>query len=409
MSIATTITLPASRLARRMEQPLALAASTNGERVARFVFALAGEMAAEQAEGELELDWHRLLSIAALQNATLEVHNHFKDANAPPVPLQYRRQLAFNALNVQHRMLRLEQRLYESLAVLHDAGISVTLLKGSALGITMYGSLVKRPMNDLDLLVEPVDAARARQLMLQTRWAADSTLPSDESYVGHHHLAPLIDTTGTGLRLELHTSLLPSCHPFHLPLDEISRAAPMVPVGATSARVLSPVHHAVYLAIHWAWSHELTTGAWNAFRDLGTLLRRGVVDWDSFTDTARAWRAGTCAYWTLRLGDRLAGLPVPPAVLRALRPPLPEVILSRLGRHFEQHLLRQDVECPSVRLAQRLWCLAICPDASGHGGSRPWLVSPELRRSRSTSLTGGGTVSRFRRVFKAAAYLAAII
>ena len=374
---------------------------------ARLVFALAGDAESGAIAALLaECDWGRLLPVASQENAAIVLRDAVREARPGVVPLAAQRQLAYMALQSEFRMRKLARLLETAVDTLGRVGIEATVLKGAALAPTLYGSFTARPMNDIDLLIDPDRAQEARALMLAVGWRRDPSLPGDEAYAGHHHLPPMLDGSGSGLRLELHTALLPRESPFPIANAELRRRATELPLGAFRVRVLGLVDHAVYAAIHFAWSHQLRLGAWHAMRDLGRLARRGLLDWPGFTDRAEEWRATSCAYWTLRLGRALAGLPVPGEVLRRLEPRLPEAILRRLERHFTQSILSRDEGCPSVRLERELWAIAMQPRRSGHGERRPWLASPALmlerqrlnpQRARSGTLEHLGHVVRWSR------------
>lgn len=322
-------------------------------------------------------NWRRLLQLATDENALIALRHCLREAHGH-VPADVERLVAVLALDREFRMRLLESRLAESLAALNAAGIDVLLLKGGALASTVYGSFAARAMRDIDILVRPEQAEQARAIMLRHRWAADPELPGDGSYREHHHLPPLRDLGPSGLRLEIHRSALPTGHPFRFTDEELWQAARPVRVGESAALVMHPTHHALHIAIHFAWSHMLKSGAWHAFRDLAALVAHGLVDWADFGRTARLWGAGSCCYWTLRLGAELSALQVPHTVQQRLKPRLPPAIRRSLFRHFANGLLRSDVACPSVRLDQALWSMAMQPRRNGHRDIRPWAVSREL-------------------------------
>ena len=371
--------LARSRGSERSEPGLVAA---SGGRESRFVFSLAAGNT--RWPDDQDFHWPLLLQVAAVENALMVLRDVSRCAKPRSIPMEAEWHMACLALATELRMRTLERRLEESLAALAAAAIPAILLKGAALASTVYGSFVARPMNDVDLLVDGRDVNAARKIMLDAGWVRDSSLPGDDAYAGHHHLPPLIDARGSGLRLELHTSLLPSGNPFvgtgagRALLADVRETA----IGSTPAFVLKPSVYAVHAAVHFVWSHEMQAGAWHAFRDLTTLARAGRLDWSEFVDVAISWRAASCAYWALRLGQVLSNLPVPPEVLERLRVRLPETVLKRLEKHFVQILLRDAISCPSVRLSRALWTLAIRPRQSGHGDVRPWLVSAELRSQR---------------------------
>jgi hypothetical protein len=353
-----------------------------------------------------------VLQLAALENAVIALRDHLRSEQVLPVPLDVQRYVAMLALDREFRMRLLRNRLEESLAALNAAGIDAMLLKGGALASTVYGSFTDRPMRDIDLLVQADRADHARALMLDVGWAADPELPGDLSYATHHHLPPLRDTGASGLRLEIHRALAARGHPFRFTEEQIWSEAGLVKIGKARALVMHPVHHAVHIAIHFAWSHMLKAGAWHAFRDLAALAAAEALVWEDFVRVAIAWGASSCCYWTLQLGTLLSDLAVPASVLEALKPLWPEAIRLRLERHLTNAIVANDHGCPSVRLDQALWELAMLPRRDGHGATRPWSVSKDLSMARSerAGVTGDQVPgSAFRQLRRSARYLSQII
>ena len=321
--------------------------------------------------------WPRLLHIASEENALIALRTRL-GADSDAVPVELERIVAILSLDRAHRMRVMQERLEQSLAALNSAGIDVLLLKGAALACTVYGSFVARPMRDVDLLVRGAQANDARAVLLELGWESDPDVPGDHLYGAHQHLPPLRDAATNGAWLEIHRSLLATGHPFRFTEDLIWEASQSVFVGKARARVMHPAHHGAYIAIHFAWSHKLRTGAWHAFRDLDALVTSGALDWETLADTAQQWGAKSCCYWTLELGQYLSQLPVPSEVLRRLQPAMPELLRRLLTRHFLNDLLRDGRGCPSVRLGKLLWSVAMQPRREAHGAIRPWLLAREL-------------------------------
>ena len=375
-SYASTNTTPHyidQREARRNRKRSVLASAE-----ARLVFALATPQADLEELAAAVNNWRFVLQLASRENALIALSDGLRQLKQQVVPANVKRQLAVLCLDRESRMLRTRKRLEQLLVVLNRAKIEVLLLKGSALAATVYGSFRDRPMGDVDMLVRAEQVDKVRALMLSLDWAIDPEVPDDLSYGMHQHLPPLQDLTGGGVRLEIHRSILPARHPFHFDEDEIWKAARPVSVGAGQAFVMHPEHHAVHVAIHFAWLHMMRQGAFNAIRDLQVLVRAGALDWKQVASRATKMGASSCCYWTLRLGHALAGLRVPDGITQELQPRMPEFVRRALSRHFVKGLERNDAACPSVRLDQALWAFAMQPDRHGHGDVRPWLVTVEL-------------------------------
>lgn len=379
---------------------------------ARFVFSLAGAPVNPIGGLDASTDWTRLLQIAWDEGATTALQAHVQDYAPHTLPLPVERQLACLALERELRMRILQHRAAETIALLRGAGIQVALLKGAALATTLYPSFTARPMNDVDILVHPFEAEEAKRLTLLNGWAADPDLPNDRVYETHHHLAPLIDARGSRSRLEIHRATLPPGHPFAVSQDEWWSAMRPAAVAGTDVLVLEPTYHAVHIAIHFAWSHTMRAGAWHAFRDLGTMERAGLLDWDRLIGVATRGRAASCCYWTLKFARSLAGVDVPDRVIDSLAPPISSALLARLERHFVNVLIRRDPAHLSIRVDRALWTLAIQPKRHGHGAARPWTVSHDLsaaRLRREARAPGAGPSRWADRVVRCTGYVAGLL
>jgi hypothetical protein len=280
------------------------------------------------------------------------------------------------------RQQYLERALHTVLEVISDAGHEAMLLKGAALGLTVYDAFDERPMGDVDLLLGEAEARAAYALLRGRGWRPECPSEQERFYEQHHHLAPLQDPDYDDAVIELHTHIVHDGSPFDISVAALWEHSRVVHVGRAAVRVPSVEHALLHLCVHFAWSHQICKGAWRTFRDLHALHDRETIDWDGFCSIARGTRAATCGYWTLRLAAGHAALPVPAEVLHALRPPGSESLLRRLDNHFAANLLPGDRACPSVRLHRWLWAAGIRPARSGHGRARPW--DEPLRDPHST-------------------------
>ncbi|MGQ0715653.1 MAG: nucleotidyltransferase family protein [Gemmatimonadaceae bacterium] len=340
---------------------------------ARLVFLCAGPRENDPSIASLarrRLDWADVARVAMAARAVPVVVRRMKEAlgaELPAAALPIQRL----AMVEEFELRRIEERLDDTLDAFDAAGIGSVLLKGAALARTVYGSIADRPMLDLDVLVSSSDRDRAREAALSCGWIWEHDAGLDAFYRTHHHLPPLRDGRGTRTLLELHTGLFPHGHPFALDAEAIMAGASRVTRGRRSAVVPAAEDHLVYLCAHWVWSHLMNGGAWRAIRDVGAIAERGNLDWDRCVARAHAARATSCVFWTLRLARSMAGVRIPAAGMEALAPPTPAFLLDRLERHFTWQLAGER-SCPSVKLGELLWTMALRPRWSAHGRSRPW-------------------------------------
>jgi hypothetical protein len=357
------------------------------------------------------LVWDRVILLAHREKAAPVLVRRLGALPDAPVPPEVLAQLRKLAMVTEFRMVRLRQRLDETIDVLTRAGIEPVLLKGAALCYTLYPSMAERPMADIDLLVEAGQAHRAREVLLHAGWRWNEAVRRDEDYQAHHHLPPIDDARGSGVRLEVHTELFIGGNPFHLSGEAVRGGAKTVVAGGRRVRVPGAIHQLLHTCLHFAWSHNMRAASWRAFRDVAVVTRAGF-DWEGFLTTARENRAGTCCYWTLRLAHDLLNVPVPAATLEALRPPLAGPLLRRLERHFVTQLLPTEPGCPSVALEKLLWGMGVMPKWSGHGSSRPWDEADSLlaKRRRQQPAAGSSKAMRqLRNLAKWSRYVRAVL
>ena len=324
------------------------------------------------------LDWERIIALALSENAITVLQNRVSILPPHLIPSEARERIERLALIWSFKLRLLERRLIDSVAILSVAGIDVILLKGAALALTTYRGFIDRPMADIDLLVDPTAAQHAWDLMLQSGWVCDNSEHPDGAWTNHHHLPPLTDTHGSGLRLEIHVAPITGDNPFQMDFRDLLEGSSKLNLDGVRVYAPEPHLHAVHACIHFAWSHRFTGGRLNIFRDLAALRAAGTLSWPEFVEAAHRTRSEACCYWTLRLARALTGLPVPSGVLAALSPPLGDRVLSVLEQHISQLVLRSDAACPSVGLRDRLWAFSLQVKRPRPVEAARWRVVPEM-------------------------------
>jgi hypothetical protein len=312
-------------------------------------------------------DWPRALTLAEMEGATPALWRALQPHRAE-LPKEIAEFLRMRTMVSEFRMTLLSQRAQDSVRAIAAAGIPVMLLKGAAIGALTDPTFRTRPMGDVDLLVHPEHAARASELLLETGWSVTSDEVVVELLQGQHHLPHFVRSDLPGLRLELHTMLLPPGHSFALELDELWRLAIPAPAPFDGAVLLSPEHHVLHASIHFAWQHRVHFGAWRTVRSIAAMTQRPDFSWERLEALARSTKAGTTVYWTLRMSQLLSAIPVPGEVLKRLAPPNPAWLMRALERHFVAAIAQgEGVHSPSVWTNRRLWLAALRPEWSGLG------------------------------------------
>lgn len=341
-------------------------------------------------------DWQRVAVLTEAEGATGVLWRLLR-ADAAQLPAEFMAFLHARTMLADFRMQRLAARAAETVAALLAADIPVVFLKGAAVGAHFDATFRQRPMTDLDLLIRPADAERAQACVQACGWQEMAEPRFRELLQGYQHLPPFIDPTLEGLRLELHTRLLPPDSSFGITAETLWDTAVPCAAPFVGARTPELAHLLVHTAVHYAWQHALHFGAWRTFRSVGLIVRAPDWHWDPLVALARATKAHTSCYWTLRLAQGLSGIPVPESVLAALAPPTPEPVRRMLDRHFLGLVdPTEHPPSPSDGLSSVLWRMALRPKWSGHTSvSR---VDPERRWERAFAteapLEGGARVRR---------------
>jgi hypothetical protein len=327
------------------------------------------------------VDWEKVVSLATRERAVGPFARDLRRIGSGTVPRPVLERLGRMGLVTEFQLASLHDRLGKLLALLARHDIDALLLKGAGLAYSAYSSLEERPMGDIDLLVHPDVADRAWKLAVENGWRRRKDVAEERSYEDHQHLSPLEDADGLQIGLEIHIALFTQQAPFTLPASGLWERARRITVAGAPALVPSAEDQLLHAALHFAWSHEMTFGAWRTLRDVERIVATDTLNWTEVVARARAVGGGTCCYWTLRLARDLAGVTVPAAVLDALSPRLPEPVLHRLTCYFSQQALpTPGAVINSVSLSRALWSLAIRPRSQGHGASRPWLDTEEWVR-----------------------------
>lgn len=325
-------------------------------------------------------DWPRVARLAEAEGATAVLWRLLR-GDADALPPEFAAFLHARTMLADYRMQRLARRAQETVVALREAGIPVLLLKGAAVGALFDPTFRSRPMTDVDLLITESDVTRAQECLRAKGWHEMDDPALRDLLQGHQHLTPFVDPTLEGLRLELHTRLLPRENTFAMTAADLWAHAAAASDAFAGAKVPDLARLFVHTAIHFAWQHELHFGPWRTVRSVALLTQSPSWSWEQSIAVAQHARAVTSCYWTLRTAAAFAGVDVPSNVLRTLAPPTPELVMAVCERQFaalaDPH---ERLAAPSVRLEGLLWRLALRPKWSGNG--RRQAQDPERRWER---------------------------
>ena len=226
--------------------------------------------------------------------------------------------------------LAIERASANVVALLADDGIPSVTLKGPALGARYWGDAALRSSTDVDVLVSPHDAERARLLLVRSGFLMGTTYP--EWYLRWLHFHVELHRRQPPAVVELHWNVVrPAVG--RVPVERIIATAEQVNCGASVLPAPRPSWQLVTGAVH-AIQHQLGL---RTLVDLSFVARRlRPEDWEEAVAEAEAAGLGPLVYYAVaETAGRLRWRA--PASLERLRPgPLRDAavraFLARLPR-----------------------------------------------------------------------------
>ena len=269
-----------------------------------------GRVAAVRGATAGSLDWERVLRIACRQRVEGLVNDGIVRAGlAPPAPVA----AAFGARgsSILRKSMMQAAESMRLRRLVEAAGIEVMVLKGVAVEWLAYGRLGLKSASDIDLLVTPPMAARARDLLIDDGYVLVEppglTPERFETWVGLSKECEFKNRT-SGFNVELHWRL--TDNPTLLRGLSVNSDSQVVAVTADAGlRTLAAGPLYSYLCVHGAM-HGWSRLKWLA--DVGALLSRETGDGVArLHECAGGLGAGVCSAQTLLLCERLFQTPLP--------------------------------------------------------------------------------------------------
>ncbi len=218
--------------------------------------------------------------------------------------------------------------------------IPLILLKGAALGQTVYDDPLGRIMSDIDLWVQDADVPRAVEALLalgyqQRQEKAERPLALQQQSKGE---ICFVQPDAVWGLIELQWSPFPGWWLQHTAaIDDTAIWSRKEPLPDGLAYQLAAEDMIIHSAIHMSINHQFDILTTRHLVDMALTAQKRGVDWQIVADRAQKWQVATAVYTALTLLEQLIGLDRLDEVLSQLQP-------SRLRRH----LLHRYVSVESV-------------------------------------------------------------
>lgn len=211
------------------------------------------------------------------------------------------------------RQLKLVLELVDLLAA---QDIPVIPYKGVILGKRLYGTVGVRHVGDIDLLVQPQDALKARELILAHGEYRESSLTANQTPTGRARYAALFSTFSfENARYRETVELQWAITQRHLaiPADRAALYQNVIQTnyGTAGIHEFDTETLLVVLAVH-AMKHNWSRLAW--LLDVVQLVHTQRPEWQRVWQIAEAWRCRRIVATTLALVDEVFECDLRPAI-----------------------------------------------------------------------------------------------
>ncbi len=203
-----------------------------------YLCALALSARAPASAGGSGLDRGALLSLARSQGMLPLLTRALPAQEAPADDGMAREQA--------RRILALSAVLLELLAALEARSIKTLALKGPVLSLLLHGEIGSRPCGDIDLLIDPGQAAAAAAVLAERGFVPLLDIAIDKLVM----VSKDCPYRRGDLFVELHWRLFDNPHLLGWTFENLWQERMTIPLGGRAVPTLSVRHYGVYLAVH---------------------------------------------------------------------------------------------------------------------------------------------------------------
>jgi hypothetical protein len=277
-------------------------------------------------------DWDSLVKLAREHGVLPMLFSRLQDmGTAVPSAAQALLRAEYHRVVVHNLANAVE--LIGLLDALNQVEIPAMPYKGVVLGASLYGDLTTRPAGDVDLLIHHRDLARAAAVLLargcelKTPVRADGT-PVEPGVYEYSFKRPI-----DGMAIELRWRLTQPKFRSNLGMGWVWPERRMAMIAGAEVPNLSPENTLLMLCMHGS-KHTWQRLVWIC--DVAQLLVSfPALDWKEVDQKAKRLGLRRVLALGMLLANRVAGAPVPVAVLRRSES---DATACRLARHIQENL-----------------------------------------------------------------------
>ena len=262
-------------------------------------------------------DWNRLVLTARRHGLCVLLHRTLRAVSHEQVPSAVMEQLTALAGNYRSRNLMLVAELLRIVTILENAGIDAIPYKGPALAQYVYRDFALREFVDLDILIKPGDAVKARRALMAAGIPATNPVSPLAEQLDRYFHCEFGFVLLREVKLEVNWRQAPAYWPLPRMDDKVWERLGRLRLAGVDTPRLDPVDLLIVLCVHGC-KHSWATLKWIV--DIAELLRgQPELDWASLQTRAHEMGAAVMLEIGLVLAHDLLQAPAPAEILESAR------------------------------------------------------------------------------------------
>ena len=273
-------------------------------------------------------DWHYLLK-ATRKNRVSSLLYFYQKEEKENFPKNFFEELEKDYCCTLARNISIWDEIKPILKSLEEKEIEAILLKGIALGVTIYPSIGFRPMSDVDILIKDKDLFKVNKTLNRFGYVSIDINPQDIEIGKLEYLTTLNyrnKNLSLPLDIHLHRHLVNSGIPNFSYISKINmtriwQMARLTEIFGIKALFLSPEHLIVYLCEHsLRVTHSLNRLILLADISQAINYYQDKIDWDFLVKESYNFGLERMVYYGLYSVNRILRIDVPSNILSILKP-----------------------------------------------------------------------------------------
>lgn len=267
-------------------------------------------------------DWSLLLGLAKRHHMTCLLFHHIDGSFPDITPEDVRNSLSATFKKNAIKNLFLTKEMLKLLEIFNNAGIDAMPLKGPALAYEAYGDPALREFSDLDILLRPRDALKAKDILLHNGYRAQLDIPKsmERTYYDREYYLNF-QRDDRKVSVDLHWGAFPPAYSFSPPCELFFSNTRQIKIAGATITAPSEENLVLFTALHG------TKHLWeqlNWLCDLGAVLRNAEenaveIDWKAVMTSASELNASRMVSLGLHLANEFLGAPVPENLLDEIK------------------------------------------------------------------------------------------